>query len=129
MYSLIISIAFAALAVVSSFIAADTVYLFLISLLASIDIFIYAIDCVCQMRFRKRYIAEGNKVENLKYQTPLYPITPIVAIVFYIAIAVAMLFDPTEKMAIYAGVPTILILYFGFKFFSNTTNVSKEIAK
>lgn len=127
-YSLYLSVAFAAIAVVSSFIAADTVYLFLISLLASIDIFIYAIDCICQMRFRKRYIAEGNKIEDLKYKTPFYPVTPIVTIILYIVIVMAMLFDPTEKIAIYAGVPTILIFYGGFKWFFDKFNKTKNIA-
>jgi len=116
-YSLVISLAFAAFAIVSSFLAPGTVYLFLISLLASLDIFIYTIDCICQMRFRKRFIAAGNKVENLKYKTPFYPFTPIAAIILYAVVVVAMLFDPTEKLAIYFGVPSILILYVGYKLF------------
>lgn len=114
-YSLLISVAFSAFAVVSSFIAADTVYLFLISLLASIDIFVYAIDCICQMLFRKRYIAEGNKVSDLKYKTPFYPATPIIALILYTVIVIAMLFNPTERLAIIFGAPTIIILYVGYK--------------
>ncbi|MBU3159676.1 amino acid permease [Clostridium frigoris] len=121
-YSLAISIAFASFAIVSSFIAADTVYLFLISLLASIDIFIYSIDCICQMRFRKRYISEGNKVEDLKYRTPFYPVTPILALILYGIIVIAMIFDPTEKIAVITGVPTIIILYVSFKYFSRKMN-------
>jgi len=116
-YSLVISIAFASFAIVSSFIAADTVYLFLISLLASIDIFIYSIDCICQMRFRKRYIAEGNKVEDLKYRTPFYPVTPILALTLYAVIVIAMIFSPTERMAIITGVPTSILLYVAYRIF------------
>lgn len=131
-YSLIISIAFAAFAIVSSFIAASTVYLFLISLLGSIDILIYGTDCICQMRFRQRYIAEGNKVEDLKYKTPLYPFTPIFAIVCYILVLIGMLFDPTEKMAIYTGIPTAIALFAIYKLFlgkkeAETNSQSKSI--
>ncbi|WP_406541478.1 amino acid permease [Clostridium ljungdahlii] len=118
-YALIISLSFASFAIISSFIAADTVYLFLISLLASIDIFIYTIDCICQMCFRKNFMLEGNKVEDLKYKTPFYPITPIVAIILYVVVIIAMIIDPTERMAIYTGVPTALILYIGYVLFSN----------
>ena len=125
-YSLIISLAFATFAIVTSFIAAGTVYLFLISLLASIDIFIYGIDCICQMRFRKLFIADGNKVEDLVYKTPFYPFTPILAIVLYSLVVLAMLFDPTERIAVYAGVPSILALYVGYKLFSSK-NKNKDI--
>ena len=118
-FSLVISLAFAAFAIVSSFVAAGTVYLFLISLLASLDIFIYTIDCICQMRFRKRYISAGNKVEDLKYKTLFYPITPIAAIILYLVVVIAMLYDPIEKLALYFGVPSILILYIGYIIFSN----------
>ncbi len=124
-YSLIISMIFATFAIVSSFIAADTVYLFLISLLASIDVFIYSIDCICQMRFRKRYIAAGNKVEDLKYKTPFYPVTPIVALIMYFVIVIAMIIDPTERLAIFSGFPMILILYVGYKLFADKIKVEK----
>ncbi|NMM65558.1 amino acid permease [Clostridium sp. P21] len=125
-YSLIISIMFAGFAIISSFIAADTVYLFLISLLASIDIFVYAIDCICQMRFRKRYIAAGNKVEDLKYKTPFYPFTPIFAVVTYIIIVIAMVIDPTERLAIIFGLPMILLLYAGYKLFADKIKSTKN---
>jgi len=71
------------------------------------------------MRFRKRFIAAGNKVEDLKYKTLFYPVTPIAAILLYSVVVIAMLFDPIEKLAIYFGVPSILILYIGYKIFSN----------
>lgn len=71
------------------------------------------------MRFRKNFMLEGNKVEDLKYKTPFYPITPIVAIILYVVVIIAMIIDPTERMAIYTGVPTALILYIGYVLFSN----------
>ncbi|QHI73270.1 amino acid permease [Aminipila terrae] len=125
-YSLAISIMFAAFAIVSSFIAADTVYLFLISLLASIDVFVYGVDCICQMRFRKRYVAAGNKVEDLPYRTPFYPVTPIAAIVIYCVIIVAMIMDPTERLAIICGFPLIFILYAGYKLFAPKLKTSAK---
>lgn len=74
------------------------------------------------MRFRKRYISEGNKVESLKYRTPFYPVTPILALILYGIIVIAMIFDPTEKIAIITGVPTIMILYVSYKFFIKKMN-------
>ncbi len=117
-YSLAISIAFALFAIVTSFIAADTVYLFLISLLSCIDLFVYVVDCICEMCFRKRYVKEGNKVGDLKYKTPLYPMSPILSIMICVGIAMTMLFDPGERIVIISGVPTILVLYFGYKIFN-----------
>jgi arginine/ornithine permease len=129
-YSLIISIAFAAFGIVANFVAASTVYLFLISLLGSIDIFIYGIDCICQMKFRSRYIAQGGKLEDLKFKTPLYPFTPIAAIIFYILVLVGMIFHPTEKIAILTGVPTAVALFLIHKIFlSNNKRNTKELAK
>ena len=65
----------------------------------------------------KALYIEGNKVEDLKYRTPFYPVTPIIALILYAIIVIAMIFNPTEKIAIITGVPTIIILYVSFKIF------------
>lgn len=62
-------------------------------------------------------ILEGNKVEDLKYKTLFYPVTSIAAIILS-AVVVAMLFDQTEKIVIYFGIPSVLLLFIGYKIFS-----------
>lgn len=62
-------------------------------------------------------ILEGNKVEDFKYKTLFYPVTSIAAIILY-AVVLAMLFDQTEKIVIYFGIPSVLLLFVGYKILS-----------
>jgi arginine/ornithine permease len=62
-----------------------------------------------------KYKQEPYRRNNMKYKTPLYPFTPVAAIIFYVIIIIGMLFDPTEKMAIYTGVPTTIVLLLLYK--------------
>lgn len=86
---------FAAFALVTSYVAADTVYLFLIAVVGSSNIYSYGLDCICEYIFRKKYVAAGNKVKDLKYRVRWFPFVPIAGTVLYFLMLVGMGFDPT----------------------------------
>lgn len=109
--ALLISIGFALLALLSNFISPDVVYLFLISSVGLGNMFLYGITCLCQYNFRKRYLSEGNLVDKLKFKAPLYPALPIIGIIFYSFIVIGMALDPTQRIALYTGIPTYLFLF------------------
>jgi arginine/ornithine permease len=113
--ALLISIAFAAIALIASFVSADTVYLFLISSVGASNMFLYGVTCLSQIKFRKKYIETGNEVEALRFKVPVYPILPICGIVFYMLLVVMMFFDSTQRLALYTGLPVYLILYVIYK--------------
>lgn len=113
--ALIISMAFAVVALITSFVSADVIYLFLISSVGASNMFLYAVTCISQLKFRKKYNEAGNKAEALKFRAPFYPVLPICGVVFYILLVIMMFFDPTQRLALYTGAPVYLVLYIIYK--------------
>jgi arginine/ornithine permease len=113
--ALSVSMAFAILALVSSFVSPDVVYLFLISSIGLGNMFLYGLTCLCQYRFRKRYVAEGNSIDKLGFKVPLYPLLPVAGIVLYALLVLGMALDPTQRIALYTGIPLFIALYGAYR--------------
>ncbi|MCZ2992376.1 amino acid permease, partial [Acinetobacter baumannii] len=75
--ALIMTIAISAFSLLTSVVAAETLYLWLISISGVITIIVWMSICFSQFFFRKHYFADGGKLEDLKFKTPLYPLVPI----------------------------------------------------
>lgn len=109
--ALLISMLFAVVAIIAEFIAEDTVYLFLVYFIGGGNIFIYSMICICQYKFRKTYLAEGGKLEDLKYKVLSYPAIPILGVVSFAVMLGFTLYDPAERIAIFIGAPCYLAIY------------------
>nr|WP_306472063.1 hypothetical protein [Bacillus toyonensis] len=92
------------------------VYLWLISISGVITIIVWMSICVSQFFFRKRYLAEGGKLEDLKFKTPLYPLVPILGFGLYGIILVSLIFIPDQRLGIYCTVPFIIFCYTYYHF-------------
>jgi arginine/ornithine permease len=114
-YALLISMAFASAALVTSFLSADRVYLFLISSIGVSNMFLYAVTCLCQYNFRKVYLKEGNNINKLKFKAPLYPVLPILGIILYTILVIIMIFEPTQRIALYSALPIFAVLYLVYR--------------
>lgn len=97
--ALVISMIFAMIGIVSEFIAEDTVYLFIVWFIGGGNIFMYSVICICQYRFRKRYIAEGGKVEDLNFKVASFPLVPILGVAAFAIMLIVTLMDPGERLA------------------------------
>ena len=81
---------------------------------------------LCQYRFRKAWILQGHKVEDLKFRSKFYPAGPIVAMILFAIIIfganywVFQDFNWFDFITNYAFVPVFLILYFWYKKKYNT---------
>jgi arginine/ornithine permease len=113
--ALLISMAFASAALVTSFLSADTVYLFLISSIGVSNMFLYAVTCLCQYNFRRGYLKEGNNISKLKFKAPLYPVLPILGIILYTILIIIMIFEPTQRIALYSALPIFAVLYLVYR--------------
>ncbi|WP_034671487.1 amino acid permease, partial [Ectobacillus panaciterrae] len=109
--ALIMTISISALSLLTSVVAAETVYLWLISISGVITIIVWMSICASQFSFRRRYLAEGGKLEDLKFRTPLYPIVPILGFGLYGIILVSLIFMPDQRLGIYCAVPFIIFCY------------------
>ncbi|MCF6411321.1 S-methylmethionine permease [Pseudalkalibacillus salsuginis] len=99
------------LALLSSIVAPDTVYIVLVSISGLAVVVVWMSISVSQFLFRRKFLCEGNRAEDLGYRAPLYPIVPIVSFILCLAACVGIAFDPTQRIALYCGVPFIALCY------------------
>ena len=121
--ALCVSMAFALIGILSEFFAADTVYLVIIWYIGGANIFMYSVICICQYRFRKRYIAEGGKVEDLPYRVPAYPLVPIAGVIAFGIMLIVTIMDPGERVAMAFCAVCYIITYVIAHFYTKKHNV------
>ncbi|MEI4831582.1 S-methylmethionine permease [Bacillus sp. FJAT-53711] len=100
-----------ALALFSSIVAPDTVYIVLVSISGLAVVVVWMSISTSQFLFRRQYVKEGNSVDDLVYRTPFYPLVPIASFIICFASCIGIAFDPTQRIALYCGVPFILFCY------------------
>ena len=59
--------------------------------------------------FRRKYIHEGGKVEDLKFKTPLYPVLPIIGLTLNTVVLISLAFDSEQRLALYCGIPFMAV--------------------
>ncbi|MED4783409.1 amino acid permease [Brevibacillus choshinensis] len=109
MNALLITFAIALLSLLSGFFAEDTVFMVLLSI-AGLGAQVGWISIsASQLAFRRHYLKNGGKLEDLKFRTPLYPIVPLVSLILNLTVLVSLAFDPEQRIALYCGVPFMII--------------------
>ncbi|AEI44760.1 amino acid permease [Paenibacillus mucilaginosus] len=109
--ALLVSIGVACLSLLSSVFAPDTVYLWLVSIAGLTAMLVWMGIAASQYMFRRRFVQEGGDPASLKYRVPMYPLVPVLAFVLCTTACVGLAFDPEQRMALYCGIPFILICY------------------
>ncbi|WP_239551550.1 amino acid permease [Paenibacillus elgii] len=109
--ALIISVGIACLSLFSSVYAADTVYLWLVSLAGLSAIMAWMAIAASQYMFRKKFLKQGGRLADLKYRTPLYPFIPIAAFILCTVACIGLAFDPNQRLALYCAVPFVTFCY------------------
>lgn len=99
------------LALLSSIIAPDTVYITLVSISGLAVVAVWMSISASQFMFRRAYLREGRALQDLAYRTPWYPVVPILSFLLCLASCIGIAFDPTQRIALYCGVPFIAICY------------------
>ncbi|MFL6557761.1 MAG: amino acid permease, partial [Bacillus sp. (in: firmicutes)] len=69
-----------------------------------------------QIAFRRKFIREGGKVEDLKFRTPLFPALPIIALTLNCLVLLSLAFDSEQRLALYLGVPFVAACYLIYHF-------------
>ncbi|WP_419025440.1 amino acid permease [Emergencia sp.] len=122
--ALTISMLFAMVGIIAEFVAQDTVYLFLVYFIGGGNIFMYSVICICQYRFRKRYLAEGGRLEDLNFKVASCPLVPILGVLAFAAMLVVTLLDPNEAVAIYVCAPCYLAIYIVSRIYTKKKGVA-----
>ncbi len=116
-FALSVTLGFALLSLLTSFIAAETVFVVLISISGIGGTLTWLAIAVAQMGFRRQYVKGGGKVEDLTYKVPLYPLIPISCILICIAIFIFTAVDPTQRVSLYWGFGFVAACYVYYHFF------------
>ncbi|WP_305094021.1 amino acid permease [Prescottella sp. R16] len=109
--ALIVTLAFGLFSLLSSVVAADTLFVFLISVSGIGGALSWMTIAWSQYRFRRQYVRDGGNVSDLPYSAPMFPITPVLVIVMNIAVFVAMAFDSTQRLSLILGLGMVPVCY------------------
>lgn len=112
--ALVISMIGGLLALFSSVIAASTVYLVLVSVSGLAVVFVWMAIAICQLIFRKKYVASGKKVSDLVFKTPWYPFIPWFAFIGSLLSCVLIVFDDAQRPALFYTLPIVVVCYVGY---------------
>ncbi|MBT1164992.1 amino acid permease [Bifidobacterium felsineum] len=113
-WAVLFSMAGSLLALLSSVIAASTVYLVLVAVSGLATLVVWFSVCVCHIRFRREWVASGHTVDELGYKAPGYPVLPWLAIVMCIGALVLVVLDETQRSTLYCMIPFVICCYAGY---------------
>lgn len=116
MLALVLSMAGGILALISSVVAASTVYLVLVSISGLAVVIVWMAIALSEINFRKTWLAAGHSVDELKFKTPWYPVLPWTAFILCLLSCVLIVFDPTQRPALFYMIPFVglcYIVYYG----------------
>lgn len=117
MNALLLTFGISLLSLLSGIYAEDTVYMWLLSL-AGLGAQVGWISITAsQLAFRKKYLASGGKLEDLKFKTPLYPVLPLIALILNLSVLISLAFDENQRVALYCAIPfsIVCLIYYNFK--------------
>ena len=111
MNALYVTLAFALLSLLTSFIAESTLFVVLLSVSGIGGTITWLIIALSQYRFRKQYLKDGGKLEDLKYRVRLFPFIPILCITICILLFASTAIDPTQRVSLFLGFGFIGLCY------------------
>ena len=111
MIALVLSMLGGILALISSVVAASTVYLVLVSISGLAVVIVWMAIAYSQINFRKQWLKSGHSVSELKFKTPWYPVVPWAAFILSFLSCVLIVFDPTQRPALFYMIPFIAACY------------------
>ena len=110
-WAVLFSMAGSLLALLSSVIAASTVYLVLVALSGLSAVVVWIAIAYCQIVFRRRWLESGHSTSELKYRTPGYPYVSWAAFILCTASFVLVIFDVEQRFALVAELVFIVACY------------------
>ena len=114
--ALLVTLAFALLSLLTSFIAETTLFVVLLSVSGIGGTVTWLIIALSQYRFRNKFLNEGGKVEDLKYRVRLFPLVPILCILICVLLFAFTAIDPTQRLSLFLGFGFIGLCYLYYYF-------------
>ncbi|MEH0873747.1 S-methylmethionine permease [Pectobacterium cacticida] len=99
------------LALFSSVVAPDTVYVALSAISGFAVVAVWLSICASHYQFRRHYLHAGKPLSDLQYRAPGYPFTPVLGFLMCLLACVGLAFDPSQRIALWCGVPFVALCY------------------
>ncbi len=99
------------LALFSSVVAPDTVFVALSAISGFAVVAVWLAICASHFMFRRHHLRSGNSVDALHYRAPWYPLTPVLGFVLCLVACVGLAFDPEQRIALWCGIPFVAFCY------------------
>lgn len=112
------------LALLSSVIAAGTVYLVLVSVSGLAVVIVWMAIAFSEIKFRQHFIASGHDISELKFKTPWFPVVPWFAFIASLLSCLLIWFDPNQRIALYCTIPFVIVCYILHYFYAKKTHHS-----
>lgn len=116
-------------ALLTSVYAADTVFVVLTAISGLAVVIVWASICLAHFNFRRRFASEGGDLSTLPYRAPGYPVVPLLGFVLCVGSCIGLAFDPTQRIALYCGIPYIILCYAVYPFASKKSAAAREAQK
>ncbi|MDK6849646.1 S-methylmethionine permease, partial [Klebsiella quasipneumoniae] len=99
------------LALFSSVVAPDTVFVALSAISGFAVVAVWLSICASHFMFRRRHLQQGKALSDLQYRAPWYPVVPILGFVLCLVACVGLAFDPSQRIALWCGIPFVALCY------------------
>ncbi|RXU59833.1 amino acid permease [Pseudomonas protegens] len=109
--ALFITLCFALISLMTSFIAADTLFMVLMAVSGMAGTVTWIVIALAQYRFRRQFLRDGGQLEQLKYRAPWFPLVPLLCIVLCSSLFVFLALDETQRPSLYWGSGFIALCY------------------
>lgn len=95
--ALFITLCFALVSLMTSFVAADTLFMVLMAVSGMSGTVTWIVIALAQYRFRQQFLRDGGQLSDLKYRAPLYPLVPLLCITLCSSLFVFLAMDETQR--------------------------------
>lgn len=116
------------LALLSSVIAPDTVFVALSAISGFAVVAVWLSICASHFVFRRRHIRPGKPLAGLQYRAPWYPLVPVLGFLLCLLACIGLAFDPDQRIALWCGIPFVALCYASYFLTHKTTSKETDYA-
>lgn len=127
LYAMIFTMCCSLIALAAEKWASSKVYLTILSVAGMAGILGWMAICLAQYNFRRRYIASGKKLEDLKYRTPFFPIVPFLDLGINTAVIIGSWFDTNTRIGVIAIFPFTILLIICYYLFVASRRTADQL--
>lgn len=110
-FALSVSMLGGILALLSSVVAPDTVFVALSAISGFAVVAVWLSICASHYMFRRHHLRQNKPLSALSYRAPWFPVLPIAGFVLCLVACLGLAFDPSQRIALWCGLPFVACCY------------------